>query len=194
MFERIKAIKNMFSTEPDVDKIDELRGSVVSLSQKRDNVFEDVETLEGVEADLLQQGKDSSSYVTKRRLAAQLSQIRKDLGRKNSLGTMFNRKIDVLNTNIHNLALLQHETVAAISDIDTITENAVKAEELLERLASDAELAAGCVFDDEANEDELAILKEFEEAEPEEEVEPDEEIREELHTDKYPSRRESVKE
>ena len=167
----IDRIRQLFSGEGDeAEKINLLGERRAALAQRRDRIYEDIGKLEKKEADLFEQGKTAKSQVPKRRIAAQLAQLRKDIARQNRVAGMLNQQIDIISTDIHNLTLIQQGEVAQLPDATELTENAVKAEELLESLKADSELVGGLEADmDEAvvSEDELAILREFEEADRE---------------------------
>jgi hypothetical protein len=161
-------IKQLFSrTGDEARKINALAERRAALAQRRDRLYEDIGRLEQKEAELLNEGKQTASQVARRRLAAQLAQLRKDIGRQNTTAGMLNQQINILSTDIHNLTLIQQGQVAELPTTETLTENAVKAEEMLETLRADAELVSG--LETGMNEaltgaEELAILKEFEQA------------------------------
>jgi hypothetical protein len=156
----------LFSGEGDeAAKINLLAERRAALSQRRDRIYEDIGKLEQKEADLLAQGKAATSSVPRRRLAAQVSQLRKDIARQNTTAAMLNQQINIISTDIHNLTLIQQGQMAHLPDTTELTEHAVEAEELLESLKTDAELVGGLEMGMEtalASADELAILKEFE--------------------------------
>ena len=116
----------------------------------------------------LAQGRAAASQVPKRRLAAQLAQLRKDIARQNTTAAMLNKQIDIISTDIHNLTLIQQGQLAKLPDTADLTENAVRAEEMLEGLKADAELVGSLETGLEetlTSEEELAILREFDEVE-----------------------------
>jgi hypothetical protein len=162
----IDRIRQMFSGEGDeAAKINVLAERRAALAQRRDRIYEDIGQLEKKESDLLTQGKEATSAVPKRRLAAQLAQVRKDVARQNTVAAMLNQQINVLSTDIHNLTLIQQGEMAKLPDTTELTENAVKAEEMLETLKADADLVGSLENEMGASltsDEELAILKEFE--------------------------------
>jgi len=162
----IDRIRQLFSSEGDeAAKINLLAERRAALSQRRDRIYEDIGKLEQKDADLLAQGKAATSAVPRRRLAAQIAQLRKDIVRQNTTAAMLNQQINIISTDIHNLTLIQQGQMAELPDTTELTEHAVEAEELLESLKADAELVGslemgmGTAL---AGADELAILKEFE--------------------------------
>jgi hypothetical protein len=164
----IDRIRQLFSSEGDeVEKINLLAERRAALARRRDRIYEDISRLEQKEAQLLDEGKAAKSQVPRRRIAAQLAQLRKDIARQNTTAAMLNQQINIISTDIHNLTLIQQGQMARLPDTHELTENAVKAEEMLETLKADADLVGGLETGIEAtlvSADEQAILKEFEEA------------------------------
>ena len=161
----IDRIRQLFSGEGDeAAKINLLAERRAALAQRRDRIYEDIGKLEQKEADLLAQGKAATSSVPRRRLAAQVAQLRKDIARQNTTAAMLNQQLNIISTDIHNLTLIQQGQMAKLPDTTELTEHAVEAEELLESLKADAELVGSLEMGMEtalAGADELAILKEF---------------------------------
>jgi hypothetical protein len=164
----IERIRQLFSGEGnETEKINLLAERRATLAQRRDRIYEDIAKLEKKEAELLEQGKTTKSPVPRRRLAAQLAQLRKDIGRQNTAAAMLNQQINIISTDIHNLTLIQQGQMAKLPETAELTENAVKAEEMLETLKADSELVSSLESEMEeavASEEELAILREFEDA------------------------------
>ncbi len=162
----IDRIKQFFSGDPsDTEKVNLLAERRALLAQRRDRIYEDIAKIEKKEADLLEQGKATKSHVPRRRLAAQLAQLRKDITRQNTTAAMLNKQIDIISTDIHNLTLIQQGRQAELPDTVELTEHAVAAEEMLETLKADSELVGSLEMGIEetlASEEEMAILKEFE--------------------------------
>jgi hypothetical protein len=103
--------------------------------------------------------------VPRRRLAAQLAQLRKDIIRQNTTAAMLNQQINIISTDIHNLTLIQQGQIARLPETQELTEHAVAAEEMLESLNADAEMVGTLETGMDiklASADEQAILKEFE--------------------------------
>ncbi len=165
----VERIKQLFSSEgAETEKINLLAERRAALAQRRDRIYGDIGKIEEKEADLLAQGKAAKSAVPKRRLAAQLAQLRKDIGRQNTTAAMLNKQIDIISTDIHNLTLIQQGEVAKLPDTTELTDNAVRAEEMLETLRADAELVGSLetgIEESVTSEEELAILSEFDQDE-----------------------------
>lgn len=164
----VDKIRQLFGREGDESqKINELSKRRAALSQRRDRLYDDIAKLEKREADLVSQGKQNKSQVVRRRVAAQLAQLRKDIQRQNTTASMLNKQINVLSTDIHNLTLIQQGQKADLPTTEELTENAVKAEEMLETLSADADLVGSLetgISDTMTSAEELEILKEFEAA------------------------------
>jgi hypothetical protein len=167
----VDRIRALFAREGDeAEKINLLAERRAALAQRRDRIYEDIGKLEEKEGKLLEQGRGQTSAVVKRRLASQLAQLRKDIARQNTTANMLNSQVNILSTNIHNLTLIQQGQMAKLPDTEELTENAVKAEEMLETLKADADMVAGLetgLGEVMTSDEELAILKEFEAPESE---------------------------
>jgi hypothetical protein len=162
----IERLKQLLSGAADeAAKINLLAERRAALSQRRDRIYDDIIKLEKKEADLFDEGKAATSPVPKRRLAAQLAQLRKDIARQNTSAAMLNQQINIISTDIHNLTLIQQGQIAKLPDTAELTEHAVAAEEMLETLKADADLVGSLEMGLDAtvaSAEELAILKEFE--------------------------------
>ena len=162
----VDRIRALFSREGDeAEKINLLAERRAGLAQRRDRIYEDISKLEDKEAKLLEQGRQSTSQVARRRMASQLAQLRKDIARQNTTANMLNSQINVISTDIHNLTLIQQGQMAKLPDTEELTQNAVQAEEMLESLKADADLVASLetgVGEVLTSNEELDILKEFE--------------------------------
>lgn len=176
-FDRLKRLKRMFSGPTTDDKISAMQTKVDELTEKRDQIYTDTDGLAKKETELLEEGKASTSPIARRRIAAQISQLRKDLGRSNASIAIFNGQINILSTDIHNMKLLEASNLAQLPDAQKVTQNAVRAEEMIEALSSNAELvdALSATNDILTSDEELAILREFEQDDEAPEVEVNEE-------------------
>ncbi len=165
----VDRIRQLFAREGDeAEKINVLAERRAKLAERRDRLYEDISKLEGKEADLLKQGRQTQSTVVRRRLAGQLDQLRKDINRENTTANMLSKQIDIISTDIHNLTLIQQGNMAKLPSTEELTENAVQAEEMLETLAADADLVSSLetgLSETSMSESEISILAEFEEAE-----------------------------
>ncbi|MFH1417974.1 MAG: hypothetical protein ABII12_06785 [Planctomycetota bacterium] len=159
-------IRRLFSKEgEEAKKINVLAERRAALSTRLDRLYEDIGKLETKEQGLHEEGKASSSKVAKRRIAAQISHLRKDISRVNTSAAMLGKQINIISTHIHNLELAQTGSVAQLPSSEDLTEAAVNAEEILEQLSASDELVSSLeigMAESAISDDEAAILKELE--------------------------------
>jgi len=159
-------IKSLFSKEGnEAKKINVLSERRAALSGRLDRMYEDIAELEKKEEELHKEGKATSSKVSKRRIAAQISRQRKDISRSNTSAAILSKQINVISTHIHNLGLAQTGSVAQLPSSEELTEAAVNAEEILEQLAVSDDLVSSLevtMAETAMSDDEAAILAELE--------------------------------
>lgn len=159
-------IRGLFSSDGDEEnKINVLAERRAALSSNLDRMYEDIAELEKREAKLLEEGKASSSKVSRLRLAGQIERLRKDIQRFNSTASMLSKQINVISTHIHNLEMSQTGTMAQMPSSDELTEAAVNAEEMLEQLNANADLVNSLevgMAESSLSDEQAEILKEFE--------------------------------
>jgi hypothetical protein len=159
-------IRSLFAKEGDeAAKINVLRERRAALSTRLDRMYDDIGKLEKKEDQLVTEGKAATSNVVKRRLAAQISHMRKDISRCNTSAAVISKQINIISTHIHNLELAQTGSVAQLPSSEALTEAAVNAEEILEQLSASDQLVNGLevgLAETAVSEDEVAILKELE--------------------------------
>jgi len=164
----IERIRQLFSREgDDQKKINLLSERRAALTQRRDRIYDDIAKLEKKEDELMEQGKAANSALVRRRVAAQVAQLRHDISRVNTSLGMLNQQINIISTDIHNLTLLQQGQIAKLPDSQELTEHAVAAEEMLETLKADADLVSSLetgLSEVVMSQEEQDILAEFEEA------------------------------
>ena len=164
-------IRQLFGKEGDeAEKTEMFSKQRANLAQRRDRLYSDIGKLEEREGHLLAEGRKNPSKVVRRRLAAQLVQIRKDIARQNTSANMLNQQINIISTRIHNLTLIQQGQMAQLPSTEELAEEAVQAEEMLEQLKANADMVASLetgLSDALTDQEELEILKEFEQPEPE---------------------------
>jgi hypothetical protein len=163
----VDRIRQLFSGDGDErQKINELSQRRAALSQRRDRLYDDIVQIEKREAQLVDEGRANKSAVVRKRIAAQVAQLRKDVKRQHATAGMLNKQIDILSTDIHNLTLIQQGQMAELPNTENLTENAVRAEEMLESLQADAEMVSTLetgMTESLTSDEELAILAEFDE-------------------------------
>lgn len=159
-------IKQLFSGQGDeARKINALSERRARLVQRRDRLYDDITKLEQREGDLLKQGREAASATTKRRVATQIKQVRDDMERLGATARMLGQQVDVISTHIHNLTLIQQGQLAKLPSSEEITEDAVRAEEMLEQLNAEVDLAGSLssgITGSAVSDEELDILKELE--------------------------------
>jgi hypothetical protein len=163
VIDRIRALFDR--TGEEAEKISLLDEQRATLALQRDRIYEGLIRLEQKEVELLQEGRATSSSSARRRIANQLAHLRKDVARQNTLVRMVNSQIDVISTHIHNLTLIQQGQMAELPQAEELTRSAVQAEEMLESLTAEAELAASLetrTTETVTGDEEAAILREFE--------------------------------
>jgi len=167
-------IRNLFAREGDeAQKVNVLAERRAALSTRLDRIYEDIAKLERKESDLMEEGKKTTSAVTKRRIAGQIARLRKDIARTNTSASMMSKQINVISTHIHNLELAKTGEAAQLPTGEELTEAAVNAEEILERLGASDDLVSSLdvtMAESAMSADEADILRELEapkaEAEP----------------------------
>ena len=138
----LERVRSLFSRKGETEKkIAFLSERRAALTQQRDRSYEDLSALETREADLRRQFKDAPAPLTKRRITSQLLQLQKEMERRQQMLAVFNQQIDVVSTHLHNLELVRQGQSAKLPDSEELTDDAVKAEEMLAQLQADAELA-----------------------------------------------------
>jgi hypothetical protein len=161
----VDKVRTLFSGKGENEKkIAFLSERKTALSQQRDRAYDEMSSLETQEAKLKQQFKDAAGAITKRRVTSQMLQLRKDLERRQQLLSMLNQQVDVVSTHLHNLGLVQQGSAAKLPNTDEITEDAVKAEEILAQLEADSELAGsiGQIATASMSDEEKALFEELE--------------------------------
>jgi hypothetical protein len=163
-------IKSLFSREGNEGKkIEVLMQRRAALSVSRDRLYDDIGQLEKRARQLDEEGRNLSTDIAKRRLAAQLANLEKDITRLNTTASVLSKQINVISTHIHNLELAQAGSAAQLPTSDELTEAAVSAEEILEQLGASDQLVSGLgvgLAQSAVSAEEAAILKRWEKAEP----------------------------
>lgn len=135
-------LKTLFNRKGDNErKIAFLSERRAALAQQRDTSHEEIFKLEKKESDLRKEFKANESTVTRKRITAQLVQLRKEIDRRNQLMAVLNQQMNVVSTHLHNLELLEQGRSAQLPTSDEIATDAAAAEEMLASLQADSELA-----------------------------------------------------
>lgn len=159
-------IRSLFSSEGDeAKKINVLSERRAALSDRLNRMYDDIGKLEKKETQLVDEGKSATSNVIKRRIAAQISHMRKDISRCNTSAALLSKQINIISTHIHNLQLAQTGSIAQLPSSEELTEAAVNAEEMLEQLTASDDLVSSLevnMAQSAMSDDEAAILRELE--------------------------------
>ncbi len=159
-------IRSLFSKDGDeTNKINVLAERRAALSSRLDQMYEDIGALEKKEAKLVEEGKASSSKVTRIRLAGQIERLRKDIQRFNTTASMLSKQINIISTHIHNLEMSQTGSMAELPSSDELAEAAVGAEEMLEQLNASDDLVSSLevgMAESALSDTQADILAEFE--------------------------------
>jgi hypothetical protein len=161
----LERVKSLFSKKGNDDKkIAFLSERRAALSQQQDRIYEDLSKLEQREGELRTQFKESTSALTKRRLTSQLLQFRKDIERRQQMLSVISQQVNVVNTHLHSLELVKQGQGAKLPDSEELTADAVKAEEFLAQLQTDAEIAGsvGNIASAGLSDEEQALFEELE--------------------------------
>lgn len=162
----VERIRRLFNRQGNVaGKINTLTERRTKLLQQRDRLYHDAAKLEEQESRLVAEGKAAPTSAARRRIAAQIRQVRDDIGRLQATAQVVGRQVEVISTHVHNLTLVQQGQTSRLPSQEELADEAVRAEELLEQLGDDAALAASLAVgtaDVAPSEDEAAILRELE--------------------------------
>ncbi len=138
----IERLKTLFARKGNVDKkIALLSERRADLGQQRDRGYEEMARLENKEANLRKQFAEASGELTRRRIASQLVQFRKDIARRQQLLSVLNQQINIVGTHLHTLELQQQGKAAKLPDSEEMAADAAAAEDVLAQLEADSELA-----------------------------------------------------
>lgn len=159
-------IRSLFSREgEEAKKINVLSERRAALSDRLNRMYDDIGKLEKREGEMIAEGQKASSQVVKRRVAAQIAHLRKDISRCNTSAAMLSKQINIISTHIHNLQLSEAGATAQLPTSEELTEAAVNAEEILESLNASADLVTGLevgMAESVMSAEEADILKELE--------------------------------
>lgn len=136
----------------------------VRLEQQRHEFDQRVERLEAEERKALEEGASAQSDAIRRQVAGKLTRVRKELQRVRAQAAVFTRQIDILGTHIHHMTLSEQGRRMELPNAQELTREAAQAEQIMNELAANAELAAGIEVTGETPEtsaDEAAIFEEF---------------------------------
>jgi len=138
----IDKIKNLFARKGETEKkIELLSEQRAAIAQQLDRAYEEIGAFENKESHLKGEFKASTSELTKRRVASQMVQLRKDIERRQQLLGVLNQRLSVISTHLHNLELVRQGEGQKMPDTEEIAGDAAAAEEMLAELQANTELA-----------------------------------------------------
>jgi len=138
MFDRLRQLLRLKGAEQ--KKIEMLGDKQALLSKRRADIYREMDALGERETELKARGVEADSNATRRRIAGELAQVRRRIEQGNTMVGVFNRQIDILSTHIHHLTLVTQGEKVELPDVEEMTRDAVRAEELLERVQADADV------------------------------------------------------
>ena len=127
-----------------------------------DETLERIRQLEEVETNLMEEGR-ASQTIARKRIATKVATARKQIARQHQLANVYSCKMNIADTEIHSLQLLQEGVSDDLPNTETLTDHAVQAQEVLETLVVNSEMAAELIQDQTVafSEEEEKILAEF---------------------------------
>jgi division protein CdvB (Snf7/Vps24/ESCRT-III family) len=135
-------IRSIFKLEESAErKIARLAAERASLTGQRERCYDEIAVVERRESELTKDFQTSTA-LAQRRIATEISQLRKDLERRQQILSVIDKKVNVINTAVHTLELKQQIDPAKLKKLENI---AVDTEEVESGLASLQQL------DEEAN-------------------------------------------
>jgi len=139
MFQKLRDLLGLNGQEArKIEMLDERRAL---LSGRRDRLYRELDELGERERALLDRGIAAESQAMRRRLAGELAEVRRRIEQGNTVTSLLGRQIEVLSTHIHHLTLIQQGQAVAMPSVEEMTRDAVRAEELIERVQGESELA-----------------------------------------------------
>ena len=138
----VDRIKLLFNRKGDHEKkIAFLSERRAALTQQRDTSHDELFRLEKQESQLKQEFKTNEALTARKRITAQLVQLRKEIERRQQLLQVVNQQVNLVSTHLHNLELLNQGKASQLPSTDEIANDAAAAEEMLAQLQADSELA-----------------------------------------------------
>jgi hypothetical protein len=141
-----ETIKGIFHREESAErKIARLSGERASLSAQRERAYDEIAAVEKRESELTKSFKEATS-LAQRRIATEISQLRKDIERRQQILGAIDKKINVINTGIHTLELQNHvspEKLKALENVAASSEDVEVGLAALQQLDEEANASAG---------------------------------------------------
>ena len=141
-----EAVKGIFKREESTDrKIGRLAAERAGLTAQRERSYDEIAAVEKKESELTKSFKEATA-LAQRRIATEISQLRKDIERRQQILGAIDKKINVINTGIHTLELqnqVSPEKLKTLENIAASTEDVEVGMAALQQLDEDANSMAG---------------------------------------------------
>lgn len=154
---------------------EDLECARAAAQKRREMVYEDIGKLEEKRATKVTAGKEAATAAMNARrdpkksgtvlhLLAETKELDAEIGRHNELATMLSQQINIASTHIHNLTVGVVPAKAAMPSDEELTDAGVLAEERLEQLRDQSDLADSLSLStdgDGMSDHEIEIMNEF---------------------------------
>ena len=141
-----ETLKGIFKREESTDrKIARLAAERASLSAQRERSYDEIAAVEKRESELAKTFKEATA-LAQRRIATEISQLRKDIERRQQILGAIDKKINVINTGVHTLELQNHvspEKLKALENVAASSEDVEVGMAALQQLDEEANASAG---------------------------------------------------
>src|SRR5258706_909655 len=161
-----ETIRGIFKREESTErKIARLAAERAGLTHQRERAYDEIASVEKREAEITKTFA-TATVLAQRRIATEISQLRKDIERRQQSLSAIDKKINVVNTGIHTLELKQQVDPDKLKTLENIASSAEDAEEVevgmaaLQQLDEEANATTG-VGTSEVPDDVQAILDEL---------------------------------
>ena len=158
-----ETIKGIFKREESTDKkIMRLNTERAGLSGQRERAYDEIAAVEKKESELTKGFKEATA-LAQRRIATEISQLRKDIERRQQILGAIDKKINVINTGIHTLEMksqLSPEKLKSLENIAVSSEDVEVGMAALQQLDEEANSVAG-IGEMDVPDDVQAILDEL---------------------------------
>ena len=158
-----ETVRGIFKREESTErKIARLNTERARLSAQRDHAYEEIAAVETKEAELTQGFKEATA-LAQRRIATEISQLRKDMERRQQILSAIDKKINVVNTGVHTLELqnqVSPEKLKALENVAASSEDVEVGMAALQQLDEEANSVAG-IGEMDVPDDVQAILDEL---------------------------------
>ena len=121
-------VSGVFKRNESTDKkIARLSTERASLTVQREHAYDEIATVEKKETELAKSFKESTA-LAQRRIATEISQLRKDIERRQQILGAIDKKINIINTGIHTLELQNQLSPEKLKSLENIAEGAEEVE------------------------------------------------------------------